>query len=151
MPSLVRSGPSLVRSVPSVARTSFFCPPFFLPYFIFNPTFLPALLKSWSSGKFYYLSESRKPKAESQKPRADSQEPIAKNRFNMRCVWFFIRFCSPSYVLPVQSSPPGSQARARLSPGGGSYSNAPLWGPIWVSYFLYLTLSELFWFQKHHR
>ena len=76
MPSLARSGPSLARSVPSLARTSFFCPPFFLAYFIFNPTFLPALLKSWSSGKFYYLSESRKPKAESQKPRAESQEPF---------------------------------------------------------------------------
>ena len=80
MPSLARSGPSLARSVPSLARTSFFAHLFFLPYFIFNPTFLPALLKSWSSGKFYYLSESRKPKAESQKPRAESREPRAESQ-----------------------------------------------------------------------
>ena len=51
--------------------------PFFLHHFIFNPTFLPALLKSWSSGKFIDLSESRKPKAESQKPRAESRKQRA--------------------------------------------------------------------------
>ena len=63
-----------------VLHVLLFLPTFFLPYFIFNPTFLPALLKSWSSGKFYYLSESRKPKAESQKPRAESREPRAESR-----------------------------------------------------------------------
>ena len=66
----------------------FFAHPFFLPHFILNFGFLPVLLKSLSSGKFYDLSESRKPKAESQKPRAESREPRAESRFNMRFVWF---------------------------------------------------------------
>ena len=83
-PRLARFVPSLARSIPPLCFTpTFFTPSFFVPtlfflhHFIFNPTFLPALLKSWSSGKFIDLSESRKPKAESQKPRAESRKQRA--------------------------------------------------------------------------
>ena len=59
-------------------------------------------------------SESRKPKAESRKPKAKSREPRAESRFNFRFVRFSLRCGNPSYTLPEYSSPPGSQARARL-------------------------------------
>ena len=59
-------------------------------------------------------SESRKPKAESRKVKAESQEPRAESQFNLRFVKFSLRCGNPSYTLPEYSSPPGSQARARL-------------------------------------